>query len=190
MITVRVLYFLIALIVFVGVLLVIGLYYYLRSRSRRKYPYGKWDDILKRLTIIDRDSVALIARDLVDDSGKQRTDESATDLSPSEIWDLIGGMKGLKELERNCTVLVDLVFYVQQWYPEALAITEQLRQSAREVEWHVSRLKAAEKNGKLEVWFPEYAQHVVAKYYLMTRQVLALYEQGNFPGAAELERAL
>jgi hypothetical protein len=126
----------------------------------------------------------------VDESGKQRTAERDTGLDPSEIWDLIGGMKGLRELERNCAVLVDLVFYVQQWYPEALTITEQMRQSAREVEWHVSRLKGAEKNGKLEAWFPEYAQRAVAKYYLMTRQVIALYEQGNFPGAAEVERAL
>ncbi len=190
MITIRVLYFLIALAVFLATLLMVGTSYYLRLRHRRRYPYGKWEEILKRLTIVDRDSIELIARDFIDESGQQRTEEGDTDLDPSEIWDLIGGMKGLLELERNCAVLVDLVFYVQQWYPEALLITEQMRQNAREVEWHVSRLKGAQKTGKLEDWFPDYAQRVVAKYYLMTRQVLTLYEQGNFPGAAELQRAL
>jgi hypothetical protein len=190
MITIRILYFLIALGIFVAALLTTGAYYYLRSRRRKKYPYGKWEDILKRLTIVDRDSIEMIARDFVDETGQQRTDESDTDLDPSEIWDLIGGMKGLRELEQNCAVLVDLVFYVQQWYPEALVITEQMRQYAREVEWHISQLKAAEKTGKLNDWFADYAQRAVAKYYIMTRQVLTLYEQGNFPGVMELQRAL
>jgi len=190
MITIRILYFLIALAVFVAALLTAGTYYYLRSLRRKKYPYGKWEDILKRLTIVDRDSIEMIARDFVDETGQQRTEERDTDLDPAEIWDLIGGMKGLRELERNCAVLVDLVFYVQQWYPEALLITDRMRQEAREVEWHISRLRAAEKNGKLDDWFTDYAQRAVAKYYLMTRQVLALYKQGNFPGVMELQKAL
>jgi len=59
----------------------------------------------------------------------------------------------LKTLERNCAVLVDLVFYVQQWYPEALAIAEQLRLNAREIEWHIGRLKSAAKAGRAEKAF-------------------------------------
>ena len=100
------------------------------------------------------------------------------------------GLKGLETLERNCAVLVDLVFYVQQWYPEALVLAEQLRKNAREIEWHVSRLKGAEKTGKLESSFADNAQRAVATYYVMTRRVLALYEQLNVPGLIELQRAL
>jgi hypothetical protein len=183
-------YFFVALAIFFVALIAVPVYYYLRHRRRKKYPYGDWESILKRLTSVDRESVALIARDLVDESGQRRTDEDNFDLDPSQIWPLIGGLKGLEVLEHNCVVLVDLVFYVQQWYPEALAITEQLRMNAREIEWHVNRLKAAEKTGRLQASFPDYAQRAVATYYLMTRRVLALYEQGNFPGLADLQSAL
>ena len=190
MITIRVAYFFMALALFVVALLAIGGYYYLRNRNRRIYPYGKWESLLGRLVVVNRDNIALIARDLVDESGQRRIDEDDLDLEPSEIWGLVGGMKGLRILEHNCAVLVDLVFYVQQWYPEALIITEQLRQSAREIEWHISRLKNAEKNGRLDASFADYAQRAVATYYVMTRQVLGLYTQLNIPGLSELQQAL
>lgn len=190
MITIRIVYFLTALTVFVATLATIAGYYYLNNRRRRKYPYGRWETLLKRLGAVNKDNVALIARDLIDESGRRRTDEDDLDLDPSQIWELIGGMKGLHVLELNCTVLVDLVFYVQQWYPEALVVAEQLRQNAREIQWHIGRLKGAEANGRLDAAFCDYAQRAVAIYYGMTQRVLSVYEQLNLPGLSELQQAL
>lgn len=158
-------------------------------RRRPKAPYGEWESLLARFTSVDRESISLIALDLIEDSGDpRRGDEMA--LEPSRISPLIGGLEGLDVLKRNCSVLVDLAFYVQQWYPEALVVAEDLRQNAREIEWHIDRLRGAAKIGKLEAVFPEYGQRVIATYYLMTRHVLALYEGGNLPGLADLQRAL
>ena len=190
MIPVRSLYFLIVLAAFLVVLLTSAAYYYARLRRNQKFPYGNFETLLRRLSVVDRDSVALIARDFIDESGHRRTDEDDLDLDPSQIWPLIGGLRGLETLEKNCAVLVDLVFYVQQWYPEALALTEQLRLNAKEIEWHIDRLKAAAETGKLESSFADNAQRVVTTYYLMTRRVLALYEQLNVPGLIDLQRAL
>lgn len=182
--------FFIALGIFLALLLSIAGFYYFRHRSRQKYPYGKWESILKRLSSVDRGNVALIALDLIDKRGSRSVDTEESDLDPSQIWPLIGGMAGLEAMERNCAVLVDLVFYVQQWYPGALPITEQLRLNAREIQWHVSRLKAAETTGKLDALFPDYAQRAIATYYLMTRCVLDLYDRGNLPGFVDLQREL
>ena len=190
MIGIPVVYFFIALGIFLAALFATGGFYYLRYRRRQKYPYGKWESLLKRLSSVNRDNLALIALDFIDESGDRRVGKQDSDLDPAEIWPLIGGMTGLEALELNCAVLVDLVFYVQQWYPEALAIANQLRLNAREIEWHVSRLKGAEKTGRLEAFFPDYAQRAIATYYLMTRCVLDLYEQGNLPGLADLQRVL
>jgi hypothetical protein len=190
MISIPVVYFFIALGIFLAALIATGGFYYLRDRRRRKHPYGEWQSILKRLSSVDRDNVAVIALDFIEESGNRRVGGQHADLDPSQIWPLIGGMTGLEALERNCAVLVDLVFYVQQWYPEALAIANQLRLNAREIEWHVSRLKGAKKTGRLEAFFPDYAQRAIATYYLMTRCVLDLYERGNLPGLADLHRAL
>jgi hypothetical protein len=186
MITIRSLYFFSFVGVFLISLLGTGAYFYLRYRQREKYPYGKWETLLKRLGSLDRDKLALIARDSTFEQDLQ--DEDALD--PEQIWRLLGGMQGLEVVERNCTVLVDLVFYVQQWYPEALLIAEQLRLNAREVQWHIDRLKGAARTGKLKTATPDYLQQVVAIYYRMICDVLSLYEQANLPGLADLQRAL
>jgi hypothetical protein len=190
MITIRTVYFVIALVVFLVALIGAAMYYLIRNRQRKMYPYGKWEALMRRFVAVDRENIVLVARDLVDDNGERRFEEGELDLDPSQIWPLVGGMKGLEILESNCRVLVDLVFYAQQWYPEVLSVTEQLRQQAREIELHIQRIKDAEKHGQLESWYPNYAPRVVATYYVMTRRVLSLYEQMNLPGLAELQRTL
>lgn len=180
-------WFLIAVAAFVAALILIAVYSYRRAhRSSQR----DWRELLTRLKIVDRNSIAEVALDIIDESGQPRKDEGSSALQPSEIWKLVGGLEGLAVLEANCTVLIDLAFYVQQWYPEALAVAEQLRLSAREIEWHVERLKGAQRTGKLESAFPMYAQPAVAAYYLMTRRVLALYEDGNLAMLADLREAL
>jgi hypothetical protein len=178
-------YFVAAAGTFVTVLVAIAGYYYSR---RPRSTQASWEDLLARLTWIDRNNIAQVALDLIDESGQPKQD--AANLEPSQIWKLIGGLEGLEILERNSAVLIDLAFYLQQWYPEALVIAERLRLDARELAWHVARLKGAAQKGNLQVSFPFYAQRAVAAYYLMTRRLLSLYEAGNFPMLADLQRAL
>lgn len=180
-------FFLVVSAVFVVALAAIAGYALYRARRSSR---GKWEDLLKRLAFIERGCIEEIALDVVDQFGQPRRDENSAALDASQVWTMIGGWKGLEALENNCTVLIDLAFYVQQWYPEAVAVTEQLRLSAREIEWRISRLKIARQTGKLESTIPMYAQQAIAKYYLMTRSLLALYEQGNLSMLAELEKAI
>jgi Flp pilus assembly protein TadB len=186
-VSIRTFYFIVAVAVFIAALIAIAAYYYRRAqRSTQR----NWEQLLKRLSAVDRSSIAEVALDIIDESGQQRMDENSANLEPAQLWKLVGGLEGLEVLEANCAVLVDLAFYVQQWYPEALVVAEQLRLSTREIEWHVGRLKSAQQTGKLESAFPMYAQPAVAKYYLMTRRVLALYEEGNLAMLADLRKAL
>jgi hypothetical protein len=181
------LYFVAAIGIFLSALVLIAGYYYFQSR--RSSP-ASWEDLFAKLTWIDRNNIAEVALDLVDESGQPKVADDAGSLEPSQMWRLIGGLKGLEVLERNSEVLIELAFYVQQWYPEALVIAERLRLNARELKWHVERLKGAAQKGNLQVSFPFYAQRAVVSYYRMTRQLLTLYEAGNFSMLADLQRAL
>lgn len=171
------------LVALVGILL----RHYFRAR---RAAHATWDDLLKRLTWVDRDKIARIALDVIDESGERRQGESAFSLEPSTIWSLLGGLDGLEVLEHNCQVLVEMASYLQRWYPEALVVAEQLRLNAREIEWHVSRLKGAAQTGNLQSSFADYAQRAVVTYYLMTKHLLDLYEHASFPGLVDLQRAL
>jgi hypothetical protein len=188
MMMMRSMYFLGLVAIFLILILGYAAYFYARYRHREMYPYGRWEDLLKRLGRLDYQKLALIARDSGFESDRQREDEEDEDAE--KVWKLLGGMHGLEVMEKNCEVLVDLAFYVQQWYPEALLIAEQLRLNAREVEWHLGRLRAAMKAEKRRSAASEYIQQAVAIYFQMTQEVLSLYEQANIPGLAELQRAL
>jgi hypothetical protein len=187
MVNTRTIVYLFSVAILVTALLVIAAHYLRRARRSSR---NDWENLLKRLTAVDRSSIAEVALDIIDESGQQRRDEGSATLDAAQIWKLVGGLDGLEVLAANCAVLIDLAFYVQQWYPEALLVTEQMRLSAREIQWHVERLRSAKRTGKLESAFPMYAQRAVATYYLMTRRILALYELGNHVMLADLERTL
>lgn len=145
---------------------------------------------MAQLSWTDRNSISQVALDLVDEAGFPRPPGQSMTLEPSQLWGMVGGLEGLQILEKNSDVLIDLAFYMQRWYPEALVIAERLRLDARELKWHVARLKGAAETGNLQVSFPFYAQRAVVAYYVMTRRVLGLYEAGNFARLADLQRAL
>lgn len=183
----RDLFFLTTAVVFLGALIGILLRRHLRvSRSKD----ATWEEILTRLTWIDRDAIATIALDVIEESGEPRPQDDSFSLDPSRIWTLLGGLEGIEVIERNCHVLVELAAYIQQWYPEALVVAEQLRLNAREIEWHVGRLKGAAETGNLQSSFAAYAQRATVTYYLMTKHVLDLYGHVDFPRIAELQQAL
>ena len=179
--------FLAAVVLLFVFLAAIAVHHYLRARRSSK---ATWNSLLNRLTFVDRAAIARIALDVIDESGHPRKDESSATLESAEIWNLIGGWNGIEALESNCTVLIDMAFYVQQWYPEALAVAEQLRLSAREIEWHVDRLRNAAKSGKLESSILMNGQRAAVVYYLMTQYVLALPRYRDLPIFADLQNAL
>jgi hypothetical protein len=184
----RTIYFLVAALLMLVFLASAAVHYGLRGRRSSQ---GTWESLLKRLTFVDRNAIAVIALDVIDESGHQRRDDNSAMMAAPEIWKLIGGWDGIEALEANCTVLIDLAFFVQQWYPEtALVVAEQLRLNAREIQWHVGRLKGAAKSGNLESSILMNAQRAAVTYFLMTRHVLALYECRNLPMLPDLQKAL
>ena len=158
------------------------------GRARRAAK-ADWEQLIGRLEWVDRNTIASIAQNAFADDGHQDA-ESPIELDGSTISSMLGGLAGLEILERNCAVLVDLAAYLQRWYPEALVIAEQLRLNARELEWHVARLKGAAQTGNLPTAFGDYAQRAVVIYYTMTRHVLELYTRTSSPGLNELEASL
>lgn len=160
------------------------------SRRIRRVRAGTWEELLRRLIIIDRYGVERIAKGSLDVDGRDREGQPRRRLEADEIWQLVGGLRGLEALLHNSRVLVDIAAYLQAWYPEARAAAEELRQSAREIEWHVTRLQEGEKNGSLDSWFAAYARQSIATYYLMTRRLLSLCQSGNAELFSDLQRAI
>jgi hypothetical protein len=181
------LYFVAGVFVLVFALTSVAWHFVLRARRSSRLS---WESIVQKLVWVDPKIVAKIALDLVHESEQREETSGQEDLDPSRIWEMIGGLKGLKNLKSNSQVLIDLAAHLQQWYPEAIVVAEEMRLDARELEWHVGRLEGAANTGNLEISFPFYAQRAIATYYRMTRQLLTLYEQKNYSMFADLQKAL
>jgi hypothetical protein len=173
--------FVIAVAIFLLALVTSAIYFLQRARRAASTT---WMALMARLRQIDRDKLATVALDLLDER------DAESQLDPGSIFEMIGGMEGLDAVEQNCDVLIDMATYVQRWYPEALEIAEELRLNSREIKWHIGRLRGAAQTGHMYEQFPLYAQRAVASYYLMTRSLLVLYEGVQVPGFADLQLAL
>ena len=186
--------FLIAVSLMFSILLTTGAVYLRRANKLSRE--GSLDALLARLVLVDRHKLAQIVADLEGASETEDFDEpyarhpAGDPLEPWQLWELAGGIEGLEAMAANCEVLIDLACYVQEWYPEALPVAEELRLNAREIQWHLGRLRGAQSRGHLQSAFPEYAQRAVATYYGMTQHVLALYEASGVPGWTRLQAAL
>ncbi|MBB6143709.1 hypothetical protein HNQ77_001658 [Silvibacterium bohemicum] len=180
-------YFVAAGVALLTILIVLAVVYYRRAYKASR---SSWQELLDRLILINREGVKKIAMDTIDVHGNRRDDEHARELDADEIWQLIGGLEGVETLQHNSRVLVDVAAYLHTWYPEASAIAEELRLSAREIAWHVSSLQDGAKAGNLGAWFRAYAQNAAATYYLMTRQLLSLCENGDKRLLTDLQRVL
>jgi hypothetical protein len=181
------LYFTIFVFIF---LVVLALVFVRHLRRLRRASNADWEQLLGRLERVDRDKIAAIAQDALGEDPTDGGGDPHLELDGDTIAAMVGGLEGLEILERNCRVLIDLAAYVQRWYPEAVIVAEQLRLNARELEWHVSRLKGAAQTGKLQTAFGDYAQRAVVIYYLMTRHVLELYSRTTMAGMVELQAAI
>jgi len=180
-------YFVLGVLVLFAVLTSVAWHFYRRSRRSSRV---NWEDLVQRLIWVDPKVVEQIALDLLNHSGQIEENPDEERLDPTRIFSMIGGLKGLEDLKTNGQVMIEMAAYLQQSYPEALLVAEELRLYARELDWHVGRLEGAAKTGNLEISFPFYAKRAIATYYRMSRQLLALYQEKDLPVFAELQKAL
>ena len=155
------------------------------DRSRKK-----WERLFAQLACIDRREIARIAPSLLGELSETEPVPVIEDDDVSRLWNAVGGLRGLRALQKNGDILIELAVYWQEWNPEVLMITERLRLDARKLKWHISRLEAASKTGKLGVTVPFYAPRVVSVYCAMIPHILGLYEASDRSMFASLRKVL
>jgi hypothetical protein len=167
--------FLVSAAVVLAVLVATTFYYLSRVRSYQK----SWDELLAQLVRVDRGRIETVALDAIEPSGNRRRDEQARELTPEQIWNLLGGVGGVEVLEKNSRVLVEIAMHLRKWYPDAADAAEMLRRQAMELGRNVENLRMADAKGHLEFHFASYAQNATIGYYLMTQRLLELYHESR-----------
>ncbi len=160
------------------------------GRKLRKSRSYTWEELMQSIAPIDRDAIEAVALDAVEPSGEPRPEDYPRELGRQEIWKLLGGMEGIKRIENNSRVFIEMAAYLERWHPEAAETAEELRIEAKRLEWHVGRLRAAENSHCLDLHFHAYGQKAAISYYLMLKRILVLYQHSQEELFGDLWRAV
>jgi hypothetical protein len=157
-----------------------------RKRTSRR---SEWNTLVARLARIDRDRLAQIA------AAQEHHEETAgaeytQAEEQSRLWFREVGLQGLEDMQNNCAVMIDMAHYIQSRYPEAVVVAEQLRLTARQIEWHLDRIRLASKAGHVEACFAEYGNRAIRLYCGMTETLKLLYEGVGVPERAQVQALL
>jgi hypothetical protein len=169
------------------VVLSLGTAYTWRLRTSHRRT---WEELISKLVSTNCQDIETVALDAVEPSGERRSDALRRELGRKQIWDLLGGMEGIRRMENNSRVLVEIAAYLERWHPEAADAAEEIRLEARSLDWQTRWLHEAEKNGCLELHFHSYGQNAAISYYAMARKTMALFQESEASLLGDLQRAL
>jgi hypothetical protein len=154
-------------------------------RSARRLVDADWDALVARIQPVPFESLEKVALDNLQPSARQ------LQMEPDEIWRLVGGLDGLKRMNHNADLMIQLAAYVRVWnFDEAVIVAERIRQDAIILKRALHRIKLQRIFRAYRLRVPFYAHQGATAYYLMTRRLLALYETNQFVLYPRLAAAL
>lgn len=174
-------------LVLMTALLAVGIKAFRRQKRARD---SNWEELMRRLVPVDRSAIKTVALYRAHPPVETASAPPAKELGKKDIWNLIGGMEGIRHIENNSEVLIDMALYLQHWYPDAGEIAEELRLEANRLKWHVKRLREAEKNACLEAHFHLYGRQAAESYYLMVQKTIELYRHAQATLLGDLQAAI
>jgi hypothetical protein len=160
------------LFVALSLILIIGFVSFLR-RGRR-LVIAEWQTIVAQMQPVPFKALERVALDHLQPHGHQ------LQLETDEMWELVGGWDGLKRMQHNADLLIELAAYIQVWNrTEAIIVAERIRQDSLMMKRAILRIRLH------KLWIykgraPFYVHQAASAYYLMTRRLLALYETNQY----------
>ena len=168
------------------VLLLSGSGYLAYFASRRHNLLGRdWEDVLAEIRPVHLEAIRLIAEIYLHPNKDQLR------IEPEEMWQLVGGLKGIRRLRANAQVMLNLAVFAQRWNREqSPIIAEMIRRDA-------VRLNRAAFRIQLILLFhlgfmraPFHLLEAASAYYLIRGRLLSLYRASHIGLMPHLEAAL
>ncbi len=153
-------------LILVASLLVLALF----REELRKFQFARktWGELLSEVSTVNIEGITLAALEC----------NSHVAFDPDDVWTMIGGWNGLKQMQANAHLLIALASHATQWNSEACAeIAEQMRSDAREIHNAVRRIRWQRLFGKGTSLFSSDTLGTVCAYYRMSECLITLFER-------------
>jgi hypothetical protein len=136
-------------------------------------------ELLNQLQPLSKAGIEAVAADMLDPTADKIDPRSDARLTCSMTWSLIGGIAGLRAMEKNAEILIELAFCLHQWNPELADVAEHLRLSGQDIRKELREIKNRMLWSTFNLALSSRVQRAVGMYYLMARRVIALAEINN-----------
>jgi hypothetical protein len=149
-----------------------GIYTCLRAR---RFSGSDWESLIAQIQPVPFAGIESVALEHLQPNDRQ------LHLGPDEMWELVGGLDGLRRMRRNANLIIQLAAYVQRWnFEESVIVAERIRHDAIILKRALFRIQLQILFSFYKLRVPFYVPQAAASYYLMTRRVLALYQTNQF----------
>ena len=145
---------------------------YLNFKAHKQRS-ATWDGLAAKLEALPQRGLEAVALDNLQPKDNQLQFE------PSELWQLVGGMEGLRRMRSNADIMIALAAHVHQWnYEEAIIVAERMRRDAVQLKKAVFRIRMA-MFLRRQMTVPFNIHEAATSYYLMTQRLLVLYQRSH-----------
>ena len=160
-------------------------YLALFASRRRNLLRRDWDDVLAELRPVHLDALRLIAQVYL------QPEKDQLRIEPQEMWELLGGLKGIRRLKANARVMLNLAVFAQRWNREqGPIVAEMIRREAVRLDRAVFRLELIFLLHLGLMRVPFHLLEAASSYYLIRGRLIGLYQVSHIGLMPRLEAAL
>jgi hypothetical protein len=175
---------LVFVLIFGFVALIIAALVYSHAAAH-KLRSADWQSLVDSIEPIPGQGLELVALDHMQPQANQLR------LQPYELWNLVGGIDGLKRMRRNADRMIALAAYVQRWnFDEAVVVAERIRHDSILLKRALFRIQIELYVRRRPIRVPFHIHQAASSYYLMSKRLLTLYETSQFVLYPRLAEAL
>jgi hypothetical protein len=166
------------------ILVIIAAFAYSHATGN-KLRTAEWEELVAALEPVHSRGLEIVALENLQPHGNQLR------LEPDEMWALVGGMEGLKRMQRNADLMIALAAYVHRWnYDQSVIVAERIRHDSILLKRALFRIQWNLYVRRSQLRVPFYIHQAASAYYLMTKRLLTLYETNQYMLYPKLSDAL
>lgn len=167
------------------VALVVGALYVQGLQKTNRLSAMTWEQLVRQLEEVPIIGITKVALDYLQPTKGQLA------IQTDEMWHLVGGAEGLKRMQTNAEILLQLAAFAEQWNrQESIIVGERMRREALTLRKAVGKIHRGLIWGFARSTGPFYVQEAASVYYLMRQRLLALYQTSHVGRHARLSIAL
>ena len=152
------------------VAILIGILFVHARLKERRFASLTWNELLGQFQEVPMSGIAAVALDFL------RPGHDQLAIEPEAMWKLIGGAEGLRRMEANAEILLQLAALAEQWNPnESVIVGERMRREALKLRQAVKHISRGMRWNSNRATIPFHMQEAASVYYLMRERLLALY---------------